>query len=195
VYFLVQTTIGKKMLLDCCALTSARAAGVLFAMTLCAIAGMTAAGPLSRLVGNRRRPFVIVGTGLSLPALAAMALGAAWAVPALVTGGMLLLGLSCFCGPVYSSAMKELNPPGAVGTAVGFSNTVCFLVVAAAGQGAGLLLDAFSGRAVRSGGMLFYPPRVWALLSVVCLGLLAAAWLIAWWLPETRGRNDFRRSS
>ncbi|MBI3944535.1 MAG: MFS transporter [Armatimonadetes bacterium] len=190
VYFLVQATIGKKFLTDYGGLTSAAAASFTGVMILVVMCTALAGGFLSRLLGNRRKPLVIASVACVLSGVALMLLllrldaAGAWFLPCYI-----LLAFSSIGSAAGSALMKELNPPDIVGTTVGLLNASCYLAVAVVSSAAGVIMDRFDDRAVRTATAVIYPKEAYESILLLCLALSVTSLVAACFVRETRGRS------
>jgi MFS family permease len=193
IYLLFQATVGKKMLEDCFGLTSARAAAITFAMAIANITGTVLSGFVCRLISNRRKPLILIASFCLVLSLAGMlavmagVLGVSWIMLCYI-----VLALAGCCGPIFSSVMKETNPPDSVATSIGYINFTCYSLIALLGSASGIILDAFKTSAHTFNNVLMYPPRAYALLLTLCLVLALAALVMAFFVRETRGSGIYK---
>ncbi len=189
VYFLVQATIGKKFLCDYAGLSSSAAASFTFAMMFTTMSLALTGGVISRLIGNRRKPLVIAAIGCVFGSVALMLLflrlgvGGGWFLPCYI-----LLACSSMGSAAASALMKELNPPEAVATSVGLLNGSTYLAVALVSNAAGLIMDRFQDRTIRTAAAVIYPKEAYECIFLLCLALSAAALIVACFIRETHGR-------
>jgi len=187
-YFVVQGSIGKKMLEDVTGIPSSTSATITFLMMLVAIVCTSGSGFLSRLAGNRRKPFAVLGASLALVSVLGLALGAGFGPSPLVLGGFSIgLALSTVGSTMYLTSFKELNAGEAAGAAVGVLNCANYLAVALVSNGAGWVLDRFAGSAVRTDGFLVYPRPAYTALFAICLALAALGFTATLLMRETGG--------
>jgi len=192
VYFLIQATLGKKILTDYAGLSSPAAAtftaGMMFTMMSLALAG----GVISRWLGNRRKPLVIAAIACVAASMAAMlmlvrlGIGGWWFLPCYI-----LLACSAIGSAPGSALMKELNPPAAVGTAIGLLNGFCYMAVAIVNSIAGRIMDRFQARAILTDTAVLYPKEAYQSIFIFCLILSGAALVTACFTRETQGHNLF----
>lgn len=189
IYFLVQATIGKKLLEDCYGLNSVTAASFTFIMMLMAMFFSFAAGFTSRAIGNRRKPIQVTATSLTLTTTAlflvclGLKINGRWLLP-----GYILLGIASLASPIFSTLMKELNPPEAAGTSVGIINATCYLAVAIMTTSAGFALDCFKGQALRTATALIYPVAAYRTIFIGCLFLALSSFISSLYIRESRGQ-------
>jgi MFS family permease len=189
VYFLVQATIGKKFLLDYCHMSSATAASFTFYMMLITMFSAVGAGLLTRAIGNRRKPIIVASMACTLLAVCILLIfllrditGAWLLLP------YLLLALSLLSSPMYNTVMKELNPPDAVGTAIGVVNGASYVAVALLSTLAGFFMDRFSAHAIKTATAIIYPKEAYLATFTVCLLVAITAFISSLFLRETFGK-------
>lgn len=188
VYFLFQATIGKKILTDCCGLTSAGAASVTFLMMLIVMGVTSVSGIASRFIGNRRKPILIGATTLTLIATGLMSVNLLAAPDAhWLSAGMVLLSISVGSCILFISSMKELNPADAAGTSVGVLNGSAYLVVAVTTHLAGFTMDLFKDQVVHTASAVIYPSRSYACILLGCLAMAVVSFIASLFIRESRG--------
>ena len=191
VYFLVQGMIGKKFLTDYGRLSSAAAASFTCVMMLTTMCVALGGGYLSRLFGNKRKPLVIAAITCVVVSVCMMLLllrfdaAGGWFLPCYI-----LLACSSVGSAAGGALMKELNPPDAVGTSVGMLNASCYLAVAAVGSVAGVIMDRFQDRTIRTETAVVYPKEAYQSIFILCLALSAGALIVACFIRETNGKNQ-----
>jgi MFS family permease len=186
IYFVIQVTIGKKLLEDSAGLSSGAAASVALLMMITAAGATLSGGLLPPLFGHRRRPvlllassFIILGTALLL--VGVLVAAAAWVLP---LAYVLLAAASCATAPL-AAVMRELNAPHAVAVAIGLPNTLSYIGAAALANLAGLIIDRFQASAVILPDHTLYPPAAYATLFAVLLGLSVLSLVCSSLVPET----------
>ena len=196
IYFLIQTSIGKKMLSDACGANSSQAAAIMFCMLLTCMIFTSLSGFLSRLIGNRRKPLIIGGTSLTLAVLVFMLwiLAKPTNTAGLMATGCILLGVSVSISPLLACAMKEVNPEEAAATSIGLGNCLSYLCVAIVTNIAGLVMDAFSAQAVATTEAIIYPAGAYRMILLGCIIIAAISWGSAFWIVETHGRGAYQRT-
>lgn len=190
VYFLFQTVIGKKMVLDHFRLRESTGALFTFCMMLTTVICLFSSGFLSRALGNRRVPLLVFST-------AAMLAGGAIVMWTLHAGGSFVFVLLGYCllamaslgSPMGNTLMKEMHPPENVGAAVGFINSASYLSVALYTSLAGWVMDRFSDQALVTDTAVIYPARAYSMVIGGCLALLFLALIAGFFLHETKGRG------
>ena len=189
VYFIIQSTIGKKLLEDVAGMTSAAAARCVFVMMGVSAGLSLVGGSLLPLTGHRRRPFLIGAPALLLAGLVVIGFNVRHGAPGWVLlVGYVLLAASNGCVPAGTSTFKELNARDAVAVSVGVINSVAYLGVAVLANCSGMVLDRFRLQAILTPRGLVYPPAAYAALIVALAGLAAASLVVSCWIPETRGQ-------
>jgi len=188
IYFLFQASIGKKMLTDCCGITSARAAGITFVMMIVCATASSLSGFVSRLIGNRRKPIIIACTFLNLVTNAVLALHLGGAPDyRLIAAGFVILALAASPAPITLSAVKEVNLSKAAATSVGIANCTAYVLVAVVTNLAGVVMDSFAGQACQTAQGIVYPVLAYRLIITVCAVLAAAGFAASFFVRETRG--------
>ena len=189
VFYAFQTLVGKKFLEDYCGMSALGAGGVFTATgALSAIASFGT--PVAcKLLGNRRRPFLLVMGASSLLCTAA-GLGALLGgcrAPWLFTAIFLILSLTANMTAVYLALLSETNDLKLLGVCTSFGNFLAYMLVALLGNGAGLLMDAFPARIVD--GVRIYSPRAYAAVFGLFAALAAVGFLCALTVRESRGKR------
>jgi MFS family permease len=194
VYFLVLSAIGKKFLTDYCRLSSATAASFILLMMLVTITVGVLGALFIRVIGDRRKPLVVLSTGCIALGCIVLLLGLHFSLPAWwFLFGYLLLGFSSIGSALGNALMKELNPPEAIGTAIGALNSMCYIVVALLTTMAGAVMDRYWAGAATADGARLYPQEAYGTIFLICLGLAVLAFLLSLLLRETRGKSLFAR--
>jgi len=186
VYFVIQSTLGKKFLQDVAGLSSGWASNLTFVMMLATAILVPLAGFSLHLTGHRRRPFVVLTAALVLAAALLMLAGVRFG-----WGGWLfllcylMLSVSTALTPGVLSAMKELNRPDAVALSIGVYNTLAYVGVAMLANVSGVVLDQYRHRAVVTAAGIVYPPEAYMVIFVMlsALGLVSVASSLL--VPET----------
>ena len=189
VFYSMQMTIGKKYMEDFTGISS-YAAGILMSVTM-VISSCNAflLAILSKLCGNRRRPFMyFCGFGTlvgSLMLLLATALNIrCWQLSA---AAWILYSFAGNCATIQVAMQKETNPDNQVGTSLSAGNCFAYLIIAIVGSLTGWLLEIFPPQLVN--GIKIYGRNsyltVFILLTV--LGVITAAHSLC--LKETNGKN------
>ena len=189
VFYSMQMTIGKKYMEDFTGLSSDMA-GVLMSITMI-ISSCNAflLALLSKLAGNRRRPFMYFCgfgtlTGSLMLLSAALFDIRAWQLSA---AAWILFSFAGNCATIQVAMQKETNPANRVGTSLSIGNCFSYLIIAIVGTLTGKLLELFPPQVVN--GIKIYGRNsyltVFILLTV--LGMVTAANSLC--LKETKGKN------
>lgn len=186
VYFVIQTTVGKKFLEDFGGLSSATSASMTMIMLAAGGSAFLLGGFLPHWWGNRRRPVLILGTLLVLIGVAILLAGVYFAAPGWVfLAGYVALAASSCTGPTSTTLMKEMNGPEAVALAVAMPNSLCYAGVAVLANSAGLILDCFASQAIVKPDHRVYPPAAYALLFLLLLTLTVVSLIASCMVRDT----------
>ncbi len=189
VFYCFQTVTGKKFLEDYCHI-SLLTAGWILTITGALSAFASFITPfLSRLAGNRRRPFMLImGSGTFLATfLPLLALCLNISAPWFFTGTLFLLALSANMTPVFLAILSETNPDRTLGACTSFSNFFAYMLVALLGTFAGFLMDLFPPQIMDG-------VRVYGRNSYIAVYLFLTlpgtiAFLSSLKVPETNGKE------
>ena len=186
VYFVIQSTLGKKFLEDYAGLSSAEASNFTFAMMLATAVLVFASGYSLRLIGHRRKPCLVLAAVLVLGASLLMLLGVrnGWG------GGLfllcyLMLGASTSLSPAIEATMKELNRADAVALSLGVYNLAAYIGVAVLANVSGVVMDHFSGQAAVTPGGTIYPPQAYLMIFAVLSAMGVVSVVCSLLVPET----------
>jgi len=187
VFFLMQGVIGKKMLEDCCKMTSATAASTTFFMMLTSMTASVLTGVVSTAIGNRRRPLMIAVTVASvLGTIIAILLihgNSSLAIPFAV-----LIGIGSAGAPIFAASVKELNLPNFAATSVGVMNGSVYILITVVSIMSGRILDLL-GKAKVISNTVHYGMHAYQVILVVCLVFATTGVLAALLAKETSGIN------
>ena len=188
IYLLFQCALAKKMLTDCCAISSSRAAAVTFAMMIACTVAASLSGFVSRLIGNRRKPIILAGVLLTL-SMTVMLTFAMRGAPdyRLIGAGLVMLGIAASPSPIVLTATKEVNPAQAAATSMGMANFAAYVAVAIIINIAGVVMDCFKEQAVATAHSIMYPVISYRLILAGCAVLSAISAVAACFIHETRG--------
>jgi len=195
IYFLFQSAIGKKLLQDCAGFSSASAASCILMMVVVNMAGVGCSGFLSRLAGNRRKPFLLAAAVMSFLSTGLITLilwqgfNPRWLVPCYA----IVAAAGAFT-PIYCAAMKELNRPASAGTAIGLLNGIVYLFIAIVMNLAGVVMDGFKSQAVITAKAVIYPPAAYIAILTGCFVLAAISVVAALRIRETFGKSSYGES-
>lgn len=190
VYFVIQATIGAKFLQDVKGMSAIDSTKCTFVMMLVNMSMIFISGLLSRLVGNRRKPFLIGACLLNITALlimsfASMIKGPGW----LFVASFVMMSLASGCVTVGVAALKELTSQGTLVLSIGVQNTIAYVCVAVFANLTGFILELFRSSATVSAGSVIYPVSAYLTLFAV-LGIFSIVALIStFYLRETRGQS------
>ncbi len=170
VYFLLQATIGKKMLEDFAGMSSPGAASFTFWMMFATMASVLFHGFAGKKTGRRK--------AFSITAASFTACGAALILLNLMYFNskplFLLSYLMCAWagGNILNATLvKEINPPEAAGTAVGIYNGAMYTSVAITANLAGLVMDMFRHQAEITPDAVIYPVSAYIAIFSGCAAL------------------------
>ena len=183
-YFVILTVLGKKFLEDFPKMSPEGAARVLFCMSVSVMVMAFCSSLLSRLLGNRRKPFAIAIAALNLAAIVGMIL----AIRMTAGSGVFALLFCAFavCAglcPVNTMLTQEVNARRNTTLVTGLNNMMNYLGVALFSVFVGLILDCM-GRPVDG----VYAPEAYSRLFEVLVGFGVASVVCACMLPETFGK-------
>jgi len=191
-YFVIQTIIGKKLMVDCYGVSSTTASSYTFLMMLTTMCFVGFMGYIPTLIGFRRRPVQI-----ACSIMATVASGAG--VLCLTIGAdnhwmfacYLLLSVASSSNIVFVCSMKEVNPPLAAATAVGVLNTASYLGIAILATLVGVILDQFNSSAVATKAAISYPPQAYRAVFMLLFALSMMSVVISTFIKETKGQNSW----
>ena len=190
VYFLIQSSIGKKLLEDCFSYPSDVAASYTLVLVIASMTGSGLSGLVSRVINNRRKPLMIAGAifALSFSVLLIMAINGVVG-NFVVLPAYIMLGLSAIGLPVGIANARELNFPKFTGTAVGFLNAGCYATVAILITAAGSMLDLFGKYAVTTDSSVAYPKNAYIAVLTMCMVVSVFSVFGSFLIKETCGIN------
>lgn len=187
VYFVVQAILGKKFLQDFTGISSAGAGFFMLLMILTSGVIVFCSGPILNLTNQRRKPILLASACLLLAGTVVLLLGVKSGSPAWVfLTGYIMLAMAMGAGPAAATTMKELNNPGVAGFSVSFINTVCYAGVAVLANVAGVVLDSFADKAVRTSAGVLYPQEAYFALFCILVGVACAVLIFTLFVPETK---------
>ncbi len=189
VFYSMQMTIGKKYMEDFSGLSSDKA-GLLMSVTM-VISSCNAflLALLSKLAGNRRRPFMyFCGFGTlagSLMLLSAVLFDIrAWQLSA---AAWILFSFAGNCSTIQVAIQKETNPANRVGTSLSIGNCFSYLIIAIVGTLTGKLLEIFPPQIID--GIKIYGRNSYLAVFILLTVLGGMTAVNALFLKETRGKN------
>lgn len=186
-YFIIQTVFGKKFLQDFAGFSSAGAAAVIFSLTLVCMCTMLTTSFLTRLTGNRRRPWVLGACGLCAISSLLMVIAIFFKLPGWTFAVIYcLFAAAAGIPPIFAMVMQELNAKEVMAQSAAFSNMFCYLFVAIGAQLAGVLLDNFEITR-DADGIIRYAPEAYLTLFIIVSGIALLSFAVALLIPETKG--------
>jgi predicted MFS family arabinose efflux permease len=193
IYFSFQSTIGPKFLGDFLGIEAAQSTRYTFFMMLSTLSTMLISGPLTRILGNRRKPFIVFASFNSVFCVSLILCTVLFKLPAACfMVAFAMLAVSAGLTPVIVSFVKELNHRDAAGLAVGTQNTATYLAVAFSASLIGFILDLFRKAAVTtSGGAVVYPAGAYLAIFWVMLAFAIISVIWALKTQETKGVNVY----
>lgn len=188
IYFLFQAAIGKKILTDCCAVSSAQAASIIFVMMFFCMSASSLTGFISRLIGNRRKPIVLTGVFLTLITTVLLTIAMHGRPDYRIIGtGFIILGAAASMSPIVLASVKEVNLSPAAATSMGLANCTAYVVVAIIINLAGVIMDCFKEQAVATTQGIVYPIIAYRSILAGCAGLSVCSAIAAFFIRETKG--------
>lgn len=189
VYFVIQATIGAKLLQDIKGVSALASTKYTFAMMLVTMTMLLLSGVISKMIGNRRKPFLVGSCILNIVALIIMSIGSVAACPPWVfLVSFIMMALAAGCTTVVVAGLKELNHPDTAVLSIGVQNTISYIFVAVLANSCGWILDIFRSSATVSADKVIYPVNAYLTLFAV-LGIFSIiALAFSFYLKETRGK-------
>ncbi|MDD3726183.1 MAG: MFS transporter [Candidatus Ratteibacteria bacterium] len=185
IYFLFQSSIGKKFLEDFCNFSSAKAASFTFIMMVANTLFAFLSSWTSQITG-RRKPIIMFSTTSTLIAVLILLFNLLFNIcPGLFLFSYLLLAISAAVSPVYITVMKEMNSIEVAATSVGFLNAISYLFISVIGFLAGRILDHFIYLSVEISGIVIYPAVAYKTIFLLCLSVSLISFLMSFSLKET----------
>ncbi|MBQ7206372.1 MAG: MFS transporter [Lentisphaeria bacterium] len=189
-YFLLQSVFGMKFLEDVAGMAPSPASAVIFSLTLVCMFTLLGGGFFCRMLGNRRKPMVVISTSVALSCIVLMLLAVLLKLPpAVFAAAYFLSAFASGSSGMFVIVAQEVNAARAQTQAAAFMNMCCYLAVAAAGVFIGRLLDSFVDPALFAAGRkIVYPDRAYVTLFSVLLIPTGISFLLSLFVPETKGR-------
>lgn len=182
-YFALAGAWGVPFLKAVYGFDKARAANHVVLLILGAMFGGIILGWLSDRLGRRRPPILFFG-GLYLVLWALLIFWPGGRLPeGILKPYLFTMGFSCMSFAISFAVVKEINAPRFAGMAVSVLNVWGFLSMALLSPAIGALLDRFSAGAPLE---IAYQRSFW-----VCFLAVAAGFVCAFFVPETRCRNVY----
>jgi MFS family permease len=190
IYLSIQATIGSKFLEDSCGIPPLTSSGYTFTMMGFTLSVMLFSGFASKMIGNRRKCFVIFNAITTMLAMTMILTGIIFKLhPSFFLVAFILSATASGCTPVNASFMRELNPPNKVAVSIGIFNTVVYVMVAVMAQVIGQVLDIFKDSALITEKARIYPPSAYITIFGIFLALSIVAVVASFYCRETHGRN------
>ena len=186
--FVIQSSIGKKILEDCFGFNAKKAASYIMVLAVLSMTGAGISGFVSKLIKNRRKPLIIFGSSAALTFCILMVfaikgqLGQYALLPAFI-----LLGLSSVALPMGTACIKELNNRHISATAISFLNTALYGAIAILVTATGYIMDLFGNMTVKKGDAIIYPKEAYMAIFTLCLVLSIFSLFGAMLVKETQG--------
>lgn len=191
-YFILQTTVGKKFLEDVVGMNSESAASVTFFMMIGGMFVAVFSGLLSKMLGNRRKVFMVSATFITMLSTVMLLMGAKFHI-----GGWfflicyIILGMSSGFSTIFISSARELNPPDAIGIAIGVVNSTLYVFIAISANMTGIILDLFMAQATKSGNSIIYPEAAYSSIFIMMLVISFASFAVSFFTKETYGYQTY----
>jgi len=190
IYFSIQATIGPKFIGDFLKLDSSDSTRFTFFMMLVTMGMMFTSGSLSRLTGNKRKPFLIFCSVNTIISTGILLMGVLMKFPPpYFMFAYLMLALTAGFAPVTAAFVKELNPRDVAALSVGVQNTATYMAVALSSNIIGLILDIFKTKTVVHAGAVIYPPEAYITIFVTMLVFAVISLFSAALSKETNGNS------
>lgn len=187
ILFVIQTVLGKKFLQDFGGLSSPAAAAFILIMATVSAASVMLGGSLPRLIGDRRKPWLLGGALLLLIAVGSLLAGTLLQAPAWVfLSGYILLAASSISVPSGTATIKELNRPESVAAAVSVFNALAYIGCGTISQAGGWILERYHDTARVTAAGVIYPPAAYVALCCFLTTLAGLNLVLIWRVPETR---------
>jgi cyanate permease len=190
IYLSLQATIGSKFLEDFCGISPLASSGYTFTMMLFTLSAMLLSGFASKMIGNRRKCFVVFNGISTMIAMMMILTGIIFRLhPSFFLVAFVLSATASGCTPVNASFMKELNPPDKVAISIGIFNTIVYVMVAVTAQMIGQILDMFKDSALVTEKARVYPPSAYITIFGIFLVFSIVAVVASFYSRETHGKN------
>ncbi|MCK9265421.1 MFS transporter [bacterium] len=185
IYFLLQSSLGKKFLQDSCNLTSEKASLFTFYMMVAITLSVFFSGHISRLLG-KRKPILTTATFITLLGSAIIFLNLTFKGSSQIfLISYILLATSAAVSPIFLTVMKELYPENVSATSTGFLNTICYIGISLMGYLAGVVLDLFKHVSIEISGVIIYPDAAYRIIFLGCVMLALISFLVSFSIKET----------
>lgn len=185
-YYIIQTMFGKKLLEDIGHLSSASAAGTIFALTFVCMVVLFSSSLISRLMGNLRKPLLMFSACLNLANTIMMLLAVtfSWSHVFLIIGCQLFAVASGF-NAIFSMTIQEINSQEVMTQAAGLINMINYFAVALFSMIIGAILTHY-GENIN--GIICYSRNSYQLLFMMLLPFSIISVCLLRSVPETHGK-------
>ncbi|MBQ9788501.1 MAG: MFS transporter [Lentisphaeria bacterium] len=186
-FSIMQMVFGKKFLEDCGNFSSATASIVISCLTIVCMTLLLLNGIFIRMVGNRRKPFMIGASSLNFLTTVMMIMVLYFDLPKY----FLIIGFICYAVSsagtlAYTLTAQEINSKDIMTLATGFNNMGCYFFVAAGALLLGKVLDLFLP-ADFAGGDFTYPIQGYIAVLGIILVFSFIGIILMFFAPETKG--------
>lgn len=194
-YYIMLTTVGKKLLEDAGGFSSHTAGVLTMCMVVICAGCQLIPGAIEKAVNYRRKMLFMgqltIGWGGVAVALAGTLIPGwgRW----LIALGLWMLAVAGGCTPLTTSLFREVSNPAGIGVALSLSNFCVYLIAGAGANFSGVLLEFFGrGHIERTATAVIYPARSYVALLVMLLALISVAIVRGLRVPETNGKNIYK---
>ncbi len=170
VYFVLQATIGKKMLEDFSDITSSQAAFFTFLMMITAMVSVLLHGYLGKRTGGRKS-FAVAAALMTMLGIGAILLNLCFFNSTALFMASYLVCAYAGGNILNPTLIKEISPSEAAGTAVGIYNGAMYCSVAILANIAGMIMDMFGDLATETPEAIIYPANAYRTIFALCLGI------------------------
>ncbi|MHB0946609.1 MAG: MFS transporter [Sedimentisphaerales bacterium] len=186
--FLIQSSIGKKILEDCFDFNTKKAASYILVLAALSMTGAGISGFVSKLIKNKRKPLIIFGSSMSLAFCILMLLAVKGLVGRyILLPAFIISGLSSIALPIGAACIKELNDRHISATAISFLNAATYGAIAILVTATGYIMDLFGNMTVKKGDAIIYPKEAYMAIFTLCLVLSIFSLFGAMLVKETQG--------
>ena len=192
-YFILQSVFGMKFLQDVSGMGSSAASAIIFSLTLICMFTLLGGGILTRMLGNRRKPIVLMAAVIACSYTLLMLLSVYFRLPPVFFAiAYFLSALASGSSGTFVIVVQEVDSAENQTQSAAFMNMCCYLTVAIVSLLIGKLLDSFVDPALfASGKTVVYPREAYLWLFSLLLIPTGISLLFSCCIPETRGK--FRR--
>jgi hypothetical protein len=159
---------------------------IIMAMTLVCMTSLVSAGLLLKITANRRKPLIVIATGLCFFNSCLMILGIYFKMPGWFFAIVYLLyALSAGVPAIFAMLIQELNSRNVMTISTAFSNSCGYLAVAVFAPLIGKVLESFGGTIEND--VKVYSASGYLAVFVIASLVGAVSFATSFMLPETRG--------